>query len=91
MKFFPIVDPSLRDDFLTQLKLHWSHAKVGHEEMTQQKKVNVAIARVDPQEKVEWLHIWNGDQVIKNYTCFPPNPISGPTLDLWLNRKTFWW
>ncbi len=39
--------------------------------------VNVAITRVDPQEKVEWLNIWDGDQVIKNYNFFPPTPISG--------------
>jgi hypothetical protein len=66
VKFLLVVDPSLGDDFLTQLKLHWSHAKVGHEEMTQEKMVNVAITEVDLQEKVEWLHIWNGDQAIKN-------------------------
>jgi hypothetical protein len=39
VKLLPIVNPSLGDEFLTQLKLHWS----------------CATTRVDPQEKVEWL------------------------------------
>jgi hypothetical protein len=61
VKFLLVANPSLGDDFLTELKLHWSHAKAGHEEMTQEKMINVAIARVDAQKKVEGLHIWNGD------------------------------
>ncbi len=48
VKFLLVASPSLGDDLLTQLNLHWSHAKVGHEEMTQEKMVDVAIARVDP-------------------------------------------
>jgi hypothetical protein len=30
VKLLPIVDPSLGDDFLTRVKLHWSCVKVGH-------------------------------------------------------------
>jgi hypothetical protein len=44
VKLFHVANPSLGDDFLTQFKLHWSHAKASHEEMTQEKIVNVAIA-----------------------------------------------
>jgi hypothetical protein len=59
--------------------------------MTQEKMVNVVKVKVDPGKKVEWLQIWNGDQAIENLDFFPPGPINGPTLDPWLNRKTFWW
>jgi hypothetical protein len=38
--------------------------KVVYEEMTQEKMANVVTRRVDPQEKVEWLKIWNGEQII---------------------------
>jgi hypothetical protein len=49
--------------------------------------------------QLEWIHkkkwngskFWNGDQAIENQNFFPPRPISGPTLDPWLNRKTLWW
>jgi len=51
----------LGDDFLAQVKLHWSCAKASHEKMTQEKMVNVATTKVDLEEKVEWLKIWNGD------------------------------
>jgi hypothetical protein len=65
MKLLPIVDTSLGKDFLnTHLKVHWSHVKVVYEEMTQEKMANVVTRRVDPQEKVEWLKIWNGEQII---------------------------
>jgi hypothetical protein len=60
--------------------------KVGYEEMTQEKMLNVVTTRVDSQEKMEWLKIWNGDQ-----NFFPPRPTNGPTLNPWLNRKTLWW
>jgi hypothetical protein len=60
--------------------------KVGYEEMTKEKMANVVIARVDPQEKVEWLKIWNGHQ-----NFIPPRPINGPTLNPWLNKRTLWW
>jgi hypothetical protein len=50
VKLFIIVDPSFKENCLTQLKVHWSRAKVGYEEMTQGKMVNVATTRVDPQE-----------------------------------------
>jgi hypothetical protein len=30
----PIIHPTLGEDFLAQLKLHWSCVEVGHEEMT---------------------------------------------------------
>jgi hypothetical protein len=43
VKLFLIVDPSLGEDFLAQLKVHWSRAKVGNEEMTQEKMVNVTM------------------------------------------------
>jgi hypothetical protein len=65
VKLFPIVDPSLGEDFFnTHLKVHWSRVKVVYEEVTQEKMVNVVTIRMDPQEKVEWLKIWNGDQII---------------------------
>jgi hypothetical protein len=65
VKLFPIVDPSLGEDLLnTHLKVHWSRVKVVYEEVTQEKMVNVVTIRVDPQEKMEWLKIWNGDQII---------------------------
>ncbi len=60
--------------------------KVGCEEMTQEKMLNVVTTRVDLQNKLEWLKIWNGDQ-----NFFPPRPMNGPMLNPWLNRKTFWW
>jgi hypothetical protein len=50
VKLFLIVDPSLGANFITQLKVHWSCAKVGYEEMTQEKLVNVATVKMDPQE-----------------------------------------
>ncbi len=60
--------------------------KVGYEEMTQEKMLNVVTTKVDSQEKMEWLKIWNGDQ-----NFFPPRPINGPRLNPWLNRRTFLW
>jgi hypothetical protein len=53
--------------------------------------VNVVTTKVNPQEKMEWLKIWNGDQIIWDQNFFPPRPIYGPTLNPWLNRRTFWW
>jgi hypothetical protein len=65
VKLLPIVDPFLGEYFLnTHLKVHWLHVKVVYEEMTQEKMVNIVTTRVDPQKKVEWLKIWNGDQII---------------------------
>jgi hypothetical protein len=54
------------------------------------KMVNVVTTKVDPQEKVEWLNNWNGDQIIWDQNLFPPRLINGPTLNPWLNRITFW-
>jgi hypothetical protein len=50
VKLLLVVDISLGANFIAQLKVHWSCVKVGYEEMTQEKLVNVAIVRVDPQE-----------------------------------------
>ncbi len=58
--------------------------KIGYEEMTEEKMVNVVIAKVDPQKKVEWLKTLNGHQ-----NFFPRRPINGPTLNPCLNRRTF--
>lgn len=48
VKLLLVIDPPLGEDFLAQLKVHWSCAKVGNEEMTQEKLVNVTTTRVDP-------------------------------------------
>jgi hypothetical protein len=50
--------------------------------MTQEKMINVAIARLDAQKKMEWLHIWNGDQAIKNHKFLPlgPNMLANPSI-----------
>jgi hypothetical protein len=65
VKLLPIVDTSLGKDVLnTHLKVHWSRVKNVYEEMTQEKMANVVTRRVDPQEKVEWLKIWNREQII---------------------------
>ncbi len=91
MKFLLVANLSLGANFIAQLKVHWSCAKVGYEEMTQENLVNVAIVKVDPQENWNLVKFLNGDQVIQNQNFFPPRPINKPSLDLWLSRKTFKW
>jgi hypothetical protein len=59
VKFLLVADISLGANFITQLKVHWSCAKVGYEEMTQKKLVNVATVKVDPQEN------WNLVKILK--------------------------
>jgi hypothetical protein len=37
----------------TELKVHWSCVKVGYEEITKKKKLNVVATKMDMQEKME--------------------------------------
>jgi hypothetical protein len=60
--------------FLEEVKHHWGSFPVP--EMLQKKLHRVAVSNVDPDVKVGWLKLWNGNRFDKNALDFPKSPLS---------------
>ena len=87
-KQLAIADINLTPAFLEEVKHHWGSFSVP--EMLQEKLHRVAVSIVDPDVKVGWLKLWNGNRFDKDALHFPKSPLSDSALDDWLAKSTYW-
>jgi hypothetical protein len=87
-KQLAIADINLTPAFLEEVKNHWGSFSVP--EMLQEKLHRVVVSNVDPDVKVGWLKLWNGNRFDKDALHFPKSPLSDSALDDWLSKSTYW-
>jgi hypothetical protein len=87
-KQLAIADINLTSPFLEEVKNHWGSFSVP--EMLQEKLHRVVVSNVDPDVKVGWLKLRNGNRFDKDALHFPKSLLSDSALDDWLSRSTYW-
>ena len=87
-KQLAIADINLTPAFLEEVKHHWGSFSVP--EMLQEKLHRVVVSNVDPDVKVGWLKLWNGNRFDKDALHFRKSPLSDSALDDWLAKSTYW-
>ena len=88
-KHLPIADPGLGQGFLAQIERHYD---LCYEEpqMNQEKLQHLVTSKVDAEQKVKWLKLWNSTHAFRMALKFPKMPIADKAFDLWLHKATFW-
>ena len=71
-----------------QINYHFSHYRTT--EMTIERLQKIATSNVEPRFKSRWLHHWNSPPYIRSAFRFPSARFKDNTLDLFLNRASFW-
>ena len=74
VKHIPIADPGLGHGLLAQIKWHYD---LCYEEpqMNQEKLQHFVTSKVDAEQKVKWLELWNSTSTFHMAMKFPNMPI----------------
>ena len=87
-KYLPIADLGLRQDFLDQIKRHYD---LCYEEppMNQEKLQHLITSKVDAEQKIKWLELWNSTPTFCMALKFPKMPIVDKALIYGYTRQHF--
>ena len=88
-KHLSIADPSLGHGFSAQIKRHYD-LYYNEPQMNKKKLQHLVTTKVDTEQKIKWLELWNSTSAFLMSLKFPKMPISDKAFDLWLHKATFW-
>ena len=58
--------------------------------MNQEKLQHLVTSKVDAEQKVKWLELWNSTPAFCMALKSPKMPIPDKAFDLWLHKAIFW-